>query len=158
MSDQALKGPDWRTPTLLVSILLNLFLLAVIGGHLLHVRRLEAERVPMAQSLARIEAELPRRDADALAGSLKRDAPLYADQARQLRAARQAFDQAMTAEPFDRERAIQALRAWRAAWTGFMDAFQSPLIDALGQVSPEGRRRLAAERGRGRPPMRRSPF
>jgi hypothetical protein len=43
------------------------------------------------------------------------------------------------------------LAAWRKASGQFMDQFGDTLIDALAQVSPDGRRRLVSERRSLRP-------
>ena len=77
--------PRWRRIALPASILLNLFLVAVIGGHMWRVRAHEAAFVtPMARVLARAEANLPAQDAAAFGAVIRRDAPRYADAQKRL--------------------------------------------------------------------------
>jgi uncharacterized membrane protein len=145
--------PRWRRFALPASIVLNLFLAAVIGGHVLSVRRAEVAAGaggPLARALASAEASLPPPDAAAFGATLRRDAPAYMDSARQLGAARVRLGREILAEPFDPVRVQQALAAWQAAWNRFVDDFSKPLVEALGQVSPEGRRKLLTERRSGR--------
>jgi hypothetical protein len=42
----------------------------------------------------------------------------------------------------------QAFTAWQASWNQLTNALQGPLVDALGQVSPESRRKLVNQRRR----------
>jgi len=152
MHPSSRRGPSWRSVALTVSVLLNLFLLALIGGHVWQDSREAArERFPMSKAVARLEARLPSRDAAAFEQSLRDAAPRYAEQAQALRAARRAFNAEITAEDFDPARASQALARWRVAWNRFNDAFQGPLIEALSKISPEARRKLVVEQARRAP-------
>lgn len=130
------------------SLILNLFLLSVIGGHLWHVRspgEIPGAGMPLARALLRIEAILPAADAAAFSQVIRSDAPHLTASVVQLRQARQALDRQIQAEPFDPAAARQALSATQAAWNRFLDDFGPTLIDALAQVSPQGRRRLISE-------------
>ncbi|WP_107328178.1 periplasmic heavy metal sensor [Rhizobium pusense] len=51
----------------------------------------------------------------------------------------------VSADPFDPAATLTALNATQTAWTEFMDAIGRPLVDAVGVVSPEGRRRVVAD-------------
>jgi len=138
--------PDWPWLALSLSIVLNLFLLGIIAGHVLGHRvrapRLAVAGTPMTRALARAEAELDPRDAAAFRAALDRDKAGYAQAAQQVTAARRAVARQIAAQPFDPRAAAQALDAWRASWDRFMGDFSGPLIDALSSISPEGRRRL----------------
>jgi uncharacterized membrane protein len=136
----------WRRIALAVSIVLNLFFVALIGGHVLHNRGIGAGGTPLMRALARAEASLPPRDAAAFGAVLRHDAPRYSDAMKQLEAARQELRRRITAEHFDETSVRQALLNWQTAWNGFFEKFSDTLVDALAQVSPEGRRRLVAER------------
>lgn len=139
--------PRWRRTALPASIVLNLFLAAVIGGHLLHIRAREAGGImPMARVLANAEAALPPQDAAAFGAVIRRDAPRYAEAAQQLGEARQELNRQFTAEKFDPQAARRALAAWSTAWDRFLGDFGNTLVTALAEVSPEGRRKLVAER------------
>ncbi len=147
MTNKSRDSLTWRRIALPASIVINLFLVALIGGHLLHNRGVEPiAGVPLARALANAEARLPPQDAAAFGAIIRRDASHYAEDAQHFTDTRQELARAITAEQFDPERARQALAAWRAAWNGFMDDFTNTLVEALAQVSPEGRRKLVGER------------
>jgi uncharacterized membrane protein len=137
----------WRRIALPVSIVLNLFFVALIGGYVLHHRgeRLAGE-TPLMRALARAEASLPPRDATAFGAVIRRDAPQYSDALKRLDVARQELRREITAEQFDEAGVRQALAGWQTAWNSFFEKFSNTLVDALAQVSPGGRRRLIAER------------
>jgi uncharacterized membrane protein len=152
MSETSGTMPSWRRWALPASIILNLFLVALIGGHALRHRGIEASSAtPFARALANAMNRLPSTDAAAFGAVIRRDVPRYAQSARELALARQALQRAVTADPFDQDKARQALAAWRKASGQFMDQFGDTLIDALAQVSPDGRRRLVSERRSLRP-------
>lgn len=142
----------WRRFVLPCSLLLNLFLVAVIGGRLLYGR---AERLDGASMLSRLttraEAVLPAGEAKAFKTVIERDAPRFAKTRQQLGAARAELVRQVVADPYDKQATGQALLAWKAAWDSFAADFSDTLVDALGQVSPEGRRKLIAGRF-GKPP------
>lgn len=137
----------WRRLALPISVLLNLFLVALIGGHFLHRSLpIAAGAGPVARALANAEASLPPQDAAAFDAAIRSGAPRYIEAARRLLDARRALGQEITAEPFSPEGVQQALASWRQAWNGFFDAFSGTLVDALAKVSPDGRRKLIADR------------
>lgn len=132
---------------LTVSLVLNLFLAGLIGGHLLRTRAQgPLARTPFARILASAEAKLSAHDAAAFQAVMQRDAPRFAASGRDLRQARQALRRDIVTEPFDQAAVRRDLTAWEAAWNRFMTDFSGPLVEALGQVSPEGRRKLVAAR------------
>jgi uncharacterized membrane protein len=138
---------NWRWLALPASIILNLFLIALIAGHLWQSRSDDViSGSPLSRALARAEASLPPRDAAALGAVIRRDAPHYAQAAQQLTEARREFWQRVTKEQFDQHDVRQALEAWRTAWNRFLDDFSDTIVAALAEVSPEGRRKLTAER------------
>ena len=141
---------DWRWYALAASLVLNLFLAAVIGGNLLrpHVRAIPVpvSDSPLARALVRAEASLSPRDAAAFRAAIERGHSQYAQAEQQAMAARLALGQQVLAEPFDPQAASQALAVWRASSARFLDDFSGSLINALASISPEGRRRLMAER------------
>jgi uncharacterized membrane protein len=150
MSDVTEKTREtrgWRRIALPASIVLNLFLVAVIGGHVLHRRFTEATvQPPLMRALARAEASLPPQDAARFGAVMRRDAPLYAEDRQHVIAARRALIGQITAEHFDQDAVRQAMATWQAAWNRFFADFGNTLVEALAQVSPEGRRKLIAER------------
>jgi uncharacterized membrane protein len=142
--------PGWRRIVLPLSIVLNLFLMAVIGGTLWHNRRPLPPGSPLARALANAEAILPPEDAAKFGAVLRRDAPSFMDAAQKLRDARQELNRELGADPFDKDGARLALAAWQVAWDQFLSDFRGPLMDALAQVSADGRRKLIAARNASR--------
>jgi hypothetical protein len=139
----------WRRIALPASLIVNLFLAAVIGGHLLKASpEIGRGPVPLSQTLANAEALLSPQDAAPFGDILRRDAPRYAGAAKQLAEARTALGHEITAEKFDPEAVRRALADWQAKSDNFVNQFGGTLIDALAQVSPEGRRRLVDARRR----------
>jgi uncharacterized membrane protein len=145
---------DWRLLALTASVIVNLFLAALVAGHLLRTRayreRLPAENTPMARELARVESALPPRDAAAFGRVIEQDKPQFAAAAQELLAARRALQRQIAADPFDAHAASEALSAYRESWGRFVSDFGGPLIDALSQVSPQGRHQLVAARRKAR--------
>jgi uncharacterized membrane protein len=151
MSDVTEKTREtrtWQQIALPASIILNLFLVALIGGHVLHRLFTEAPPgPPLMRALARAEAGLPPQDAARFGTVMRRDAPLFSEDRERIIAARRALAGQITAEHFDQDAVRQAMATWQAAWNRFVTDFANTLVDALAQVSPEGRRKLIAERG-----------
>lgn len=142
---QAARG--WRRIAVAASVVLNIFFIALIGGHLLRGRpAIAPNESPVMRALASAEASLSPSDAAAFRQVMKTDAPRFEDAARQLAAARRAVGRQIAAEQFDADAVHQALVHWQKALNNFFDAFSDPLVEALAKVSPEGRRRLIAER------------
>jgi Heavy-metal resistance len=150
MTETPPKERSWRRVALPLSLLLNLFLVALIAGHLLrrHLNEAGLGTVPLARALVKAEASLSPSDAAAFDAVIRRDAPRYAASARAFGQARRALERQILAQPFDRDAAREALAAWQASWNRFLDDFGGPLVDALAQVSPEGRQKLIAARRR----------
>ncbi len=136
----------WRRIALPASIILNLFLIALIVGHLWYGPgrfNFAGERgMPLARALARAEALLPPKDAAAFGAVIRRDEPQLEKSIAELRSARLELDRQIVADPFDPQATRKALLATETAWDHFVDDFSGTLVDALAQVSPDGRRKL----------------
>jgi uncharacterized membrane protein len=138
---------SWRRLVLPASIVLNLFLVALIGGHLWQSRSDGGTSgSPLSRALAHAEASLPPRDAAAFGAAIHRDASRYAQSAQRVTEAREEFWRQVTAEQLNQHDVRQALDAWRTAWNRFLDDFSNTIVAALAEVSIEGRRKLMAER------------
>lgn len=125
-----------------LSTVLNLFLLGLVAGHFLGGGQREVSITPMARAVERAEAVLGPKDAAAFRAALERDKPRYAQSALEVAAARRALAAQLVQQPFDPGATSQALAAWRTSWDRFVGDFSGPLVDALGAISPQGRRRL----------------
>ncbi|MGB6306639.1 MAG: periplasmic heavy metal sensor [Steroidobacteraceae bacterium] len=145
----------WSRWALPASLILNLFLVALIGGHVLRNRAADRHRpTPLAMALVEAGSRLSPGDASAFLDVVRHDAPLHADAVQRLTAARDQVEQQIVREPFDPQATKQALAAWRVNLDRFLEEFSDTLVDGLGKVSPAGRRQLVAGRreAAGRPP------
>ena len=136
---------SWRRFILPCSILLNLFFAAIIGGRLYatYARHWRGKTL-WERVLTRVDATIPEREATAFKAIILRDEPRYKEGRRQLAAARAELLRQITADPYNREETERAFQAWKTAWNAFAGDFGGTVIEALGAVSPEGRRKLAA--------------
>jgi uncharacterized membrane protein len=143
----------WRRIAL-GSILVNLFLVALIGGHLwrrdLHLNARSPTPV-LDAVLARVEADLGSADAAAFHSVLERDRSNYLDDAKQIGASRDALAARIAAEPYDPVAVRAAFATWQAIWDRFLAAATGTIVDALGKVSPSGRQHLVQERRKAAP-------
>ncbi|HVY17840.1 MAG TPA: periplasmic heavy metal sensor, partial [Rhodopila sp.] len=116
MAQTQARARGWHRIALPASIVLNLFLVALIGAHLFRVEHAPtAAESPLARALANAEASLSPTDAAAFRQVLRGDAQRYAGAAMRLSAARDAVRRQIVAEPFDADAVRQALGQWRAA-------------------------------------------
>ena len=136
----------WLRLALPLSLVLHMLLLALAGGQMLRATP-EVPRGddPLARILAVAEATLPASDARSFRETLLKEEPRYARAVRKVTEARQEMLKQMSADPYDPVATLAALSAMQSAWTEFMDAIGGPLVDAIGQISPEGRRTVVAD-------------
>lgn len=151
------RGP--RRFALPASLLLNLFLIALVSGHVLrqhaHQASLAGTPAPLARALAAAESTLSPADATAFRSAMRRESPNIAESVRQMAEVRRALGRQILAEPYDAKATRDAMMAWQASWNHFFDQISNPLVDALGQISPEGRQKLVDERRKARGELRR---
>jgi uncharacterized membrane protein len=137
----------WRTGTLGASVVLNLFLIALVVGHALRWGAGEVNsQTVLTRAIARIEARLPPQDAAAFRAVMTRDEPRLLEDQKQLVEARQELKRRISAEPFDKARTREALTASRTIGDRYFDDFSDSFVDALSKVSAEGRRKLVGRR------------
>ena len=142
-----------RRALLAGSLILNLFLLAIIGGHVLRFNS-GASPSMLASALMAAEKSLGPTDAAIFRETLRAERPRFAAAAMALAHSREALTDQIVAPHIDPAATHAALLAWRGDWIRFTDAFSGPLIDALAKISPDGRRRLVAERRRDAPSLK----
>ena len=142
-----------RRALLPASLILNLFLLAMIGGNVLR-SGFAGNPSFLAHALQAAVGSLGPRDAIIFRGTLRAEQPRFAAAAAALGHSREALADQILAPQMDPAATRAALLVWRADWLRFTDAFSDPLIDALSKISPDGRRRLVAERRRDAPPRK----
>ncbi|CAH2601975.1 protein of unknown function [Rhodovastum atsumiense] len=141
-------APRWRRFLLPASLLLNLFLVAVIVGQMARSGLASRPHPSLTGALAKVEALFSAQDAAAFRAVIRRDAPEFAGAARQMLEARQNLEHLVIADRYDPAAVREGVVIWRRAWNHFFDRFGDTLVDAMAQVSPEGRRRLIAARQR----------
>lgn len=100
---------------------------------------------PLVRILAVAEATLPPSDAKLFRQTLLRDEPRYAQAVKRLTQARQELLKQISADPYDPVTTLTALSAMQSAWTDFMDSIGRPLVDAIGEISQEGRRKVVTD-------------
>jgi uncharacterized membrane protein len=133
----------WRRIALPISLIINVFFVAIIGGHWLQTethRQTSGSSVVLA--LAEAKAVLSKPDAKTFLAIMGHDAPRYMPAAQQLDAARTKLERQLTATPFDEAATRQAMATWEVSWNRFMNDISDPFIEALGQISPQGRIKL----------------
>ena len=152
MNQQPPEIRTWRRFALPASVLLNLFLIALIGGHLLrnHADDGGPGGISLPRVLANAQASLSPSDAAAFASVMRRDAPRYLESARKLADARAQLERLITAQQYDEPAVKQAFAVWQASADRLFDDIGRTLVEALGQVSPEGRQKLVANRRKAR--------
>jgi len=130
-----------------LSLVLNIFLVALIAGHM--IRRHSGAEDPqpvLARALLSAQKHLPPADATTFATVMRTHAPHYTKAALDLARARLELEKQVAAEPFDTNAMNEALDSWKVAWIAFLKDFKEPLIEALEKISPEGRRKLVEAR------------
>lgn len=153
MAETVQKPSRWWRIVLPLSLVLNLFFVAVIGGHVLRAHRAEeAFGTPLGRALAHAQASLSPQDAAAFGAAIRRGAPQYGRDLRDVAEARRALNLQVTAEALNKDATRQAVKEWETAWGRFVDDFTDSFVDALAGVSPEGRRKLVSEFRASHPP------
>lgn len=153
MSDALKRLPrGWRV-VLAASLTLNLFLVALTAGHLLHNRmRGQIAGSSLAHALANSGASLSGSDATAFNAIVQRDAARYAAASQNLAKSRKELRHQIAADPFNPLATKQAYTSWQKDLNVYIDDVGDTLIEALGQISPQGRHKILEQRQRGSDP------
>jgi uncharacterized membrane protein len=138
---EKIRTSVWYRIALPASVILNCFLIAWIAG-----QAWRAHEAPPGRILANIERNLDERDAAAFRSVMQREGPRLTASAQQVAVARRELKAQLMADPYDKEAARKALVAWRTSGNQFLSDFGDTLIEALAHVSPEGRRKVVANR------------
>jgi len=147
MSDIPRSNSSWRRIVLPVSLILNIFLAALIGGHFLrNVVPGRGAEISLVRTLAYAADTLSPSDAEIFRGVLRRGVAQHAEPVQQLTKARAELERQITAEPFNQQAARAAYSTWQTDLNVFVRDFGDTLIEALAKISPEGRRKIIALR------------
>lgn len=122
------------------SLVLNLFLVAVVSGQYLHHR--EGHVPVLTRILRHVTSRLDAQDAAAFRAALHQEAPHYAQAQEDLVRARAEIDRQLLAPHFDPVATRAAMQQWQDAWNVFVGTFSDALVEAMGRLSPAGRRAL----------------
>ena len=141
-----ISGRSLLVAALGASVALNLLL-----GGLLAFGGPHGPRPPRGfdRMVARVERALPEADRPRFRAVIEADRSRYAGALRALREAGDAVDAEIAREPFDPAAMEAALGRWSDGLAAFNAAFAGTMVRAMGEVSPEGRARIAADRRRG---------
>lgn len=131
----------WRTRVLWSSVALNLFAGALIGGHF-YVGRPPGP--PGFEGVVnRMARDLSADDARRFHAVLASEQPWYGQSRRALDQAREDLSRSIARPPFDPDTIRLRMQALQARWIEASTRFGDGVLAALGQISPEGRVRLA---------------
>ncbi len=135
-----------RRPALFaLSLALNVFLVALIGAHLLRPALVAPAAPSRAEGpIGRIVDALPQAEAIRMRAVLDRARPERQAARDRVSAAQHDVASAIAHSPYDEDEIRHALAAWQASWHDFTTDFNAVLIEALRGLSDDGRARFAA--------------
>ncbi len=149
MTMRAWLFEPWRTRVLWASLAGNLFLGALIGGHL--IWRGPPFPPGLDGAVMRMAHDLPESDSARFRLILERERPWFEQSRRRMDFARSDLAQSIAKEPFDEAEVRMRMQVFQATWIETSTRFGESLLVALGTLSPEGRVRLADTAIRRRP-------
>ncbi|MCL2428951.1 MAG: periplasmic heavy metal sensor [Alphaproteobacteria bacterium] len=138
-----LRPPRPRALLLGLSVALNVFLIAMIGAHLLAASFAPAAMPRSTGQLGKLIAALPEPDAARARAVLERERPFYQPARDHVSAANGAVAAAIAKTPYDEAGLREALAAWQTSWQGFATRFNVVFLDVVRSLSDQGRAELA---------------
>ena len=126
------------------SLALNVFLLALLGAHLIRPALGPAAPARGDGPIGRIVEALPEPDAARMRAVLDRARPGRSAGRERVSAAQRDIAAAIARTPYDEAAVRAALAAWQARWHEFTTGYNTALIEGIGTLSDEGRARFAA--------------
>ena len=135
-----LRDP-WRTRVLWLSLAGNLFAGTLIGAHLAMPK--PSGPPGLDGVVERMAHALPDPDAARFRAKLAHERPWYDLARRQMNESREQLSQAIARQPYDEALVRARMHDWQARWIETSDRFGDSLLSAIGELSPEGRTRLA---------------
>lgn len=134
-----LRNATLRKVLIGLSVVLNIFLGGLIGGYFLHPHPPGLYGV-----LVKLSGSLSSQDHETFWTVIDRDRSHSEAALQKVRAARMALNRTIAVEPFNPATTRAALAAWNDDWADYVKIFGDSFVDALEQISPEGRARIAA--------------
>lgn len=127
-----------------ISLAANLFLMALVGAHLLRTAdRPDPPPRTLDGAIERIAAALPADDARRFRAVMLQQRPHYQPAHDRMEQARQAFARAISRNPYDEQATQDAMHTWQTDWNDFMRKFGDSFLRAAGALSSDGRTKLA---------------
>ena len=131
------------TRLLIVSVLVNLFLIGGIGGHLV-TRPTPPEGLPDPFNLIeKMVSTLPEADARIAREVFSKEKNMLEAKWKMAHHSPDAFNQALRTDPFDKEAAFKAWQETGLNGNQARDAFGRVLIESAARMSKEGRQRMS---------------
>lgn len=136
----------WAVPGIALSVLLNVFLIGIVAGHLYAGRGLPGEKGLGLVSADHVRALPPDEKKKFMAAMATQHATiLIARKAHQ--AARRALEAEIAAPSFDRSRVAAGFVDLRQAGAALQAQIQAALVEALATLSPASRAALVSHAG-----------
>lgn len=147
----------WRTRLLFLSFAVNLVTISMLTAPAVTQRFTPRPLLPLGPPppgvmVQRMVKELPPEDGRRLEAAMESHIEQIEVARVHMEAARRDMMRQISATPFDHEAAQAAMQRWQANWAAWSRALGVAMLDAAGELSPEGRERLAARRMARRPP------
>ncbi len=146
----------WLGPALLVSLVINLFLIAAITVGM--VRNMDrggrGHASPLGLPHHIVARELSGDERDKLKAAMRENRAELRPLFRDMRQARRALSVAIGADPYDPDAAAAAFADLRAGMDAMAAQSQDILVEAFADLSPESRAKIAEAMRRVRPAER----
>ncbi len=142
----------WRTRLLFLSFAVNLVTIPMLVVPIVTSRfgqqrpLLPLGPPPPGVMIERMTAQLPKVDGQRLREAMEPHKEEIEVARVHMEASRRDMVRELSSTPFDREATKSAMRKWQANWAMWSKALGDAMLDGAGQLSPEGRTRLAARR------------
>lgn len=138
-----LRPPRTRALLLVSSLALNVFLIALIGAHLMAASLAPAAAPRSTGPFGKLIAALPEPDAARARAVLAHERPSYQPERDHVSAANAAIAASLAKSPYDEAELREALAAWQTSWQGFATRFNIVFLDVVRSLSDRGRAELA---------------
>jgi hypothetical protein len=138
----------WWRLALHLSLVLNLFLVGLIAGHIMRsgVTNQQRDTRSILRLFNNATKNLSAADAAKFDAVIRANSSAYAQSAQALAVSRAELRRQILAEPFDRSATLKAYADWQGNLNTFVTEVGDSLIQALSAISPEGRRQVIAGR------------
>tara|TARA_R110002072_G_scaffold12098_3_gene53266 strand:+ start:110 stop:628 length:519 start_codon:yes stop_codon:yes gene_type:complete len=143
----------WLGPALLVSLGINLFLVAAITAGIIRNmdRGSHGHASPLGLPHHIVVRQLSGEERDKLKATMRENRAELRPLFRDVRQARQALSVAIAADPYDPEAARAAFAELRAGMGAVATQSQDILVQAFSDLTPESREKIAEAMHRGHP-------